>query len=329
MKKIKSLNCCILKKVFLCISLGFFSIGFAQIQYPNKSIRFIVPYPSGGGADIVARLIAQKLGALMGQSIIVDNKPGASTIIGTDLLAKSVPDGYTMGLVTDSHAINPSFFQKLPYDSIHDFEMISQMALVPLVLVANPSLKVKTLPELITLAKKLPGKISYASIGNGTPHNIAMEWLNLLAGIDLIHVPYKGIAPALSDVVTGQVSLMFTGTSTAGPYVKSGKLYDLAVSSAKRQSSFPDTPTVAEAAFPEFEFMTQYGAAFPAGTSKEIINRMNREISLVLSTNEVKEKLALMGVESAPSTPEDYLIYMKKQLNFFSKMIKLTGVKSD
>ena len=176
MKKIKSLNCCILKKVFLCISLGFFSIGFAQIQYPNKSIRFIVPYPSGGGADIVARLIAQKLGALMGQSIIVDNKPGASTIIGTDLLAKSVPDGYTMGLVTDSHAINPSFFQKLPYDSIHDFEMISQMALVPLVLVANPSLKVKTLPELITLAKKLPGKISYASIGNGTPHNIAMEW---------------------------------------------------------------------------------------------------------------------------------------------------------
>ncbi|UUZ71177.1 hypothetical protein LP415_18800 [Polaromonas sp. P1(28)-8] len=173
-------------------------------SYPNKPIRFIVPYPPGGGTDIVVRLVAAKMAQNMGQPVIIDNKPGASTIIGTDLLAKAAPDGYTIGLITDSHAINPTFFPKLPYDSIKDFEPVSQLVFVPLVLVANPALNIKTIPELIAAAKAKPGKLNYASIGNGTPHQLLMEWLKSMAGISITHIPYKGVGPAITDVVGGR-----------------------------------------------------------------------------------------------------------------------------
>ncbi|PUE56780.1 hypothetical protein B9Z36_09650 [Limnohabitans sp. Rim8] len=303
--------------------------ALAQAGYPNKPIRFIVPYPAGGGTDIVARLLAQKMTQSMGQPVVVENKPGASTLIGTEMLAKSAPDGYTLGLITDSHAINPSFFSKLPYDSVKDFSPVSQLVFVPLVMVAHPSLNVKTLPELIAAAKAKPGKINYASIGNGTPHNLSMEWVKSLAGIDMTHVPYKGVAPALTDLVAGQVDVMFTGSSSALPYVKAGRLNALAVSSAKRLDSFPDTPSVAEAALPEFDFMTWYGSAVPAGTPKEITQRLSREIGLALSQPDVKERLVSLGVVGAPSSPDEFAAFMRKETAALARLVKLTGVKAE
>ena len=301
----------------------------AQGGYPNKPIRLIVPYPPGGGTDIVARLVAQKMTQSMGQQVLVDNKPGASTIIGTDMVAKAPADGYTIGLVTDSHAINPNFFPKLPYDSVKDFAPVSQLVYVPLMMVAHPSLGVKTLRDFIALAKASPGKINYASIGNGTPHQLAMEWLKSLAGIALTHVPYKGVAPALADLVAGQVQVMFTGTSSAAPYVREGRLVPLGVSSAKRQPSFPDIPSVAEAGLPEFDFMTWYGVAAPAGTPREIVQRLSREIDAALNQPDVKERLAKLGVEGAPSSPEEFGAFMRKESISLAKMVRLTGVKPE
>jgi tripartite-type tricarboxylate transporter receptor subunit TctC len=303
--------------------------ALAQAGYPNKPIRFIVPYPAGGGADIVARMLAQKMTQSMGQPVLVENKPGASTLIGTEMLAKAAPDGYTLGLITDSHAINPSFFAKLPYDSVKDFSPVSQLVFVPLVMVAHPSLNVKTLPELIAAAKGKPGKINYASIGNGTPHNLSMEWVKSLAGIDMTHVPYKGVAPALTDLVAGQIDVMFTGSSSALPHVRSGRLNALAVSSAKRLNSLPDTPSVAESALPEFDFMTWYGSAVPAGTSKEITQRLSREIGLALSQPDVKERLVSLGVVGAPSSPEEFAAFMRKETASLARLVKLTGVKAE
>jgi tripartite-type tricarboxylate transporter receptor subunit TctC len=297
--------------------------------FPNKPIRFIVPYPPGGGTDIVARLIATKMSTSLGQPVVVDNKPGASTIIGTEQLAKAAPDGYTFGMVTDSHAINPVFFPKLPYDSVKDFEPVSQLVFVPLVMVAHPSLNVKTLPELIKAAKAKPGRINYASIGNGSPHQISMEWLKSMAGISMTHIPYNGVAPALTDLVAGQVDVMFTGTSSAGPYVKAGKLEALAVSSAKRQPTFPDTPSVAEQGLPDFDFMTWYGTALPAGTPPAIVQRMSQEVAAALNQPDVRERLAALGVVGAPSSPADFGAFIKSESLKLGRIVTATGVKPE
>lgn len=304
------------------------SASLAQ-TYPAKPIRFIVPYPPGGGADIVARLVAGKMTTSMGQPVVVDNKPGASTIIGTDMLAKSPPDGYTIGMITDSHAINQVFFPKLPYDSIKDFEPITQLVFVPLVLVAHPSLNVKNVQDLIAAAKAKPGKINFASIGNGTPHQISMEWLKSMGGISMTHIPYKGVAPALTDLVAGQVDVMFTGTSSALPYVKAGRLNALAVSSARRQPSFPDTPSVAESGLSEFDFMTWYGMAMPAGTPAAITFRINQEIASALNQSDVKERLATLGVVGAPSSPGDFSAFIKSESVKLARIVKTTGVKPE
>lgn len=303
--------------------------GVLAQSYPSKAIRFIVPYPPGGGSDIVARLLAAKMTTSLGQPVIVDNKPGASTIIGTEMLAKAPPDGYTIGMITDSHAINQLFFPKLPYDSIKDFEPITQLVFVPLVLVAHPSLNVKNVKELIAAAKAKPGKINYASIGNGTPHQISMEWLKSMGGISMTHIPYKGVAPALTDLVAGQVDIMFTGTSSALPYVKAGRLNALAVSSARRQPSFPDTPSVAESGLPEFDFMTWYGLAMPAGTPAAITQRINQEIASALSQPDVKERLAALGVVGAPSSPADFSAFIKSESVKLARIVKTTGVKPE
>ncbi|MBC7381144.1 MAG: tripartite tricarboxylate transporter substrate binding protein [Burkholderiaceae bacterium] len=318
------------RRMLLAGAAAFIAVSGALAQtYPSKAIRFIVPYPPGGGTDIVARLVAAKLTVSMGQPVVVDNKPGASTIIGTDMLAKAAPDGYTFGLITDSHAINPVFFPKLPYDSIKDFEPITQLVFVPLVLVAHPSLNVKTVGELIAAAKARPGKINYASIGNGTPHQISMEWLKSMAGISMTHIPYKGVAPALTDLVAGQVDVMFTGTSSAGPYVKAGRLNALAVSSAKRQPSFPDTLSVAESGLPEFDLMTWYGVTMPAGTPPAITQRLNLEITAALNQPDVKERLAALGVVGAPSSPAEFGAFIKSESLKLARIIKATGVKPE
>lgn len=221
------------------------------------------------------------------------------------------------------------FFPKLPYDSIKDFEPITQLVFVPLVLVAHPSLNVKTVQDLIAAAKAKPGKINYASIGNGTPHQISMEWLKSMAGISMTHIPYKGVAPALTDLVAGQVDVMFTGTSSAGPYVKAGRLNALAVSSAKRQPSFPDTPSVAESGLPEFDFMTWYGVAMPAGTPAAITQRINQEIASALNQPDVKERLAALGVVGAPTSRAEFGAFIKSESQKLARIVKATGVKPE
>jgi tripartite-type tricarboxylate transporter receptor subunit TctC len=311
------------------VSIGFAPKALAQ-SYPNKPIRFIVPYPPGGGTDIVARLIAAKMTLSMGQVVLVDNKPGASTIIGTEMLARAPADGYTIGFITSSHLINPLFFPKLPFDSIKDFEPISLLVSLPLVLVVHPSLNVKTISELIAAAKARPGKINYASIGNGTPHHLVAEWLKSMAVINMTHIPYKGVAPALNDLVAGQIDIMFTGTSSASPYVKAGKVIALAVSTAKREPSFPNTPTVAETTgLSEFDYTTWYGVSVPVGTPREVKRRLNQEIAAALNQPDVKETLASLGVVGTPSSPEEFGAFLKTEAQKITRIIKTSGIKQE
>lgn len=294
--------------------------------YPSRPIRFIVPYPPGGGTDVVARILTVHMSQSMGQPVVVDNKPGASTILGTDLLAKAPPDGYTIGLYT---TFDPVFFPKLPFDPFKDFEPISQIVAVPLVLVARSSLGVHSVQELVALAKSRPGKLNFASIGNGTPHQIAMEWLKSMAGIDMAHIPYKGVAPATADVAAGQVDVMFTGTSTAFPLAKTGKAVALAVSTAKRLTAFPDTPSVAESGYPEFDFLTWYGLAAPAGTPRDIVLRINRELAAALGQAETRTKFAGMGVVPTPTSPTEFSNFVRAEAQKLSHIIKITGVKPE
>ena len=316
-----------------CVGLmaGMLLIGAAAAQsWPNKPIRFIVPYPAGGGTDIVARMIAPKMAQALGQPVVVDNRPGASTIIGTEMLAKAAPDGYTIGMITDSHAMNPSFFKTLPYDSQKDFQPITRLVFVPLMLIAHPSLQVKSIQELLATAKAREGRINYASIGNGTPHYLAMEWFKSLTKLNATHVPYKGVAPAVTDVVGGQVDMMFTGMSSALPHVKTGKVVALGVSSAQRQPAAPEVPAVAEApGLSSFDFMTWYGLAAPAGTPPEIVARLNAEVTKALNEPDVKERLASLGVVGSPTSPSDFAAFMTTEARKVGEIIKVTGAKGE
>ena len=296
--------------------------------YPNKPIRLIVPYPAGGNTDVVARLVATQMGQKLGQAIVIDNKPGASTIIGTEMLARAAPDGYTLGLITDSHAINPMFFPKLPYDSEKDFELVSQLVAVPLVLLANPALNVRTVPELIALARSRPGKLNYASIGDGSAHHLLMEWFSVLAGVQMTHIPYKGVAPALNDLVGGQVDLMFSGTATIAQYTRTGKLVALGVTSSKRESSFPELPTIGEQNLPRFE-VTNLGFAIaaPAGTPRDIIVRLNQEIAAALALPAIRDRLESMGTVATPSSLADARSIIGRAVNQWARIIKESGVK--
>lgn len=311
----------------LCLALG---AQAAQAGWPDKPIRFIVPYPAGGGTDIVARAVGKKMADSLGQPVIIENRPGASTIIGTEAVARSEGDGYTIGLITDSHVLNPFFFgQKLPYDSQKDFAPVSQLVSVPFILVANPKAGVSTVGQLIEAAQAHPGKITYASIGNGTPHYLAMEWARAMAGIDLVHVPYKGVAPALADVVGGQVDVMFTGMSSGLPHVRSGRLKGLAVSGPQRSPIAPDIPTVAESGLDDFAFMTWYGVVAPASTPPELVARLGAELRKALQSPEIQDQFVKLGVEAAPSSPADFARFMQAESAKYERIIKLTGAKGE
>ena len=287
-----------------------------------------MPYPAGGNTDVVARLVATQMSQKLGQAIIIDNKPGASTIIGTEMLARAAPDGYTLGLITDSHAINPMFFPKLPYDSEKDFELVSQLVAVPLVLLAHPSLNVKTVPELIALAKARQGKLNYASIGDGSPHHLLMEWFSALVGVQMTHIPYKGVAQALNDLVGGQVDLMFSGTATIAQYTRTGKLLALGVTSSKREASFPEMPTIGEQNLPRFE-VTNLGFAIaaPAGMPRDIIVRLNQEIAAALAQPAIRDRLESMGTVATPSSLADARTSIGRAVSQWARIIKESGVK--
>ena len=301
----------------------------AAEPYPARPVRFVVAFPPGGGTDIIARSIAQKLGERLGQQVLVDNRPGAGGNIGTDIVAKSSPDGYTLLMGSAGPlAINASLFARMPFDP-KDLAPVTLAASTPNVLVVHPSLPAATVRELIALAKARPGEINFASSGHGTPAHLAGELFNSMAGVKLIHVPYKGAAPALADLLGGQVQLMFSTMPPALPHVKDGKLRALAVTSLKRSPAAPDLPTVDEIALPGFEANTWHGVVVPAGTPGAIVARLNREIVAILHLPDVVERLSGQGAEALGSTPEEFAAYIKSESVKWAKVVRDSGAKAE
>ena len=302
----------------------------AADAYPAKPVRFVVAFPPGGGTDIIARAIAQKLAERIAQQVVVDNRLGAGGNIGTDIVAKSAPDGYTMLMGSAGPlAINASLFGKMPFDPIKDLAPVTLAASTPNVLVVHPSLRAATVKELIALAKARPGEINFASSGHGTPAHLAGELFNSMAGVKMVHVPYKGAAPALADLLGGQVQLMFSTMPPALPHVKDGKLRALAVTSAKRSPAAPDIPTLDEIALPGFEANTWHGVVVPAGTPATIVARLNREIVAILHLPDVVERFSSQGAEALGSTPEEFAAYIRSETLKWAKVVRDSGAKAE
>jgi len=307
------------------------SLAFAQAPYPSKPIRIVVPFPAGGTTDILARAVAAKLTETTGQPAVVDNRPGAGGNIGAELVAKSAPDGYTflMGTV-GTHAINPSLYAKMPYDHVKDFAPVILVAGVPNVLVVNPALPVNSVQELIAYIKANPGKVNFASSGSGTSIHLSGELFKTMTGLQLTHVPYKGSAPALQDLVGGQVQIMFDNLPSSLALIKGGKLKALAVTSLERSSALPDVPTMAESGLPGFEASSWFGLLAPAGTPHDAIAKINGEVAKWLATPEAKEKLASQGAIAASGlTPEDFQKHIASETTKWAKVVKESGAKVD
>jgi tripartite-type tricarboxylate transporter receptor subunit TctC len=320
-----------LRSAALLLAAGLAAAGTAHADvYPSKPIRFVVAFPPGGGTDIIARSIAQKLSERLSQQVVVDNRPGAGGNIGTDIVAKSAPDGYTMLMGSAGPlAINASLFASMPFDPQRDLAPVTLAASTPNVLVVNPSLKVTTVTELIALAKANPGRINFASSGFGTPAHLAGELFNSMAGVKLVHVPYKGASPALADLLGGQVQLMFSTMPPALPHVKDGKLRALAVTSLKRSPAAPELPTMDEAALPGFEANTWHGVVLPAGAQAEVVTRLNREIVAILHLPDVVERLSAQGAEPVGSTPEEFAAYIRSETVKWAKVVRASGAKAE
>src|SRR6266487_3510119 len=283
----------------LLMGLGSFTAAAQDAKdYPTKPIRFIVPYPPAGGTDVVARILSEPLAAALGQPIIIDNRGGAAGNLGTDLAAKATPDGYTILFTLSSHTINPKLYDKLPFDVERDFVPVSLAALSPQILVAHPSVPANNIRELIALAKAQPGKLNYASVGTGSPGHIAGELFKLKTGVDMVHVPYKGGGPAVTDTLGGQVQLLFVSMPAALQHVRAGRLKALAVTSDKRSVAAPDIPTIAESGGPDCVVNSWYGALVPAKTSPAIVSKLQATFAKVLQLPEVKERLFAQGAEA-------------------------------
>ena len=318
------------ENVALALALCSCAVAAAADTYPAKPIRFVVPSSAGGGSDVLARMFAQKMTENWGQQVVIDNRIGANGIIGTEAAAKAPPDGYTIHLGNISTlAVNPHLYLKLPYDALRDFVPITLAATIPVVLVVHPSLPVKSVKELIALAKARPGQLNYASGGTGSAQHLPMEMLRVESGINIVHVPYKGLGPAFSDVLGGQVPMMFTGVSNVVPHMKTGRLRVLAIGSPKRSLTLPDVPTVAEAGVAGFDFDSWTGYLAPAGTPKEIIVKLHADITRTLGLPEVKDKLTTLGFDLAGGTPDAFATLIKNDIARFGKLIKAAGIQAE
>jgi tripartite-type tricarboxylate transporter receptor subunit TctC len=305
------------------------TLASAQPTYPQKPIRMIVPFPAGGGTDILARLVGQRMSEALGQQIITDNRAGAGGTIGTDLAAKAPADGYTIILVSGSHAINPGLYPKLPYDTVNDFSAISQIATSPGILVVHPALPVKSVRDLIALARSKPGQLNYASAGNGTPPHLAGELFKTMARVDMVHVPYKGNVPAFADMLAGLVSLSFPSMPSAVPHVKSGRLRALGLTTAKRSPAAPEIPTIAESGLPGYESTSWYGMLAPARTPPAVVTRLHEVIVSVLGSADMKEKLAAQGLDAVGNTPREFEGVIKSEITKWAKVIKASGARPE
>jgi len=303
--------------------------ALALAQYPTRAIRLVVPYPPGGGTDTVARPLAQKLTEQLKQPVIVDNRGGASEIIGTEVVAHAAADGYTLLMTTNAFAINVALHRTLPYHPARDFAPVARLITTPFMLVAHPGLKAANLGELIAAAKADPGKLNYASLGAGTPHHLAMEWLKQLAGVNIVAVPYKGVGPGLAAVMAGEVQMMMTGLTAGLVQVKAGKLRALALTTASRSPAVPEVPTVAESGFPGYEALAWYGILAPAATPPDVIARLNAEIGAALRAPDLRERLANIGVDAAPSTQAQLELLISKETERWAKVIEAAGIKPE
>jgi len=305
-------------------------VGTAHAQdYPNRPLRFVVPYPPGGATDIIARTLSQKLYEELGQQVIVDNRPGGGQILGTDIVAKAPPNGYAILLASVTHGINPGLIAKLPYDSLRDFTPVSMVATSPNVLVTNARLPVKTVKELITLAKAQPGQLNYASSGNGSGGHLAMELFRSMTGTVMTHVPYKGAGPALTDLIAGQVQLMFTSPLAALPHVRTGKLRVLGVGSTKRTEAAPELVTIAEAGVPGFDAPLWYAILGPAGVSDELVAKLNTSFKSILAMRDVRERFSSNGVDATWSTPAELATHIGREIEKWRKVIQSAGIRPD
>ena len=304
--------------------------GASAQSYPSKPVRLVSPYPPGGANDILARIIGQKLGENLGQQIVIENRGGATGNIGADYVAKAAPDGYTLLMGQASNlTINISLMSKMPYDPVKDLAPVTLVATTPNLLVVHPSLPVRTVKDLVALAKAKPGSVNYASSGSGSAGHLAGELFKRVAHIDMVHIPYKGAAPALTDVVAGQAQLYFTSPISAQPFVKGGRLRMVAVTSLARSPAMPDIPTVAESGYPDFDVVSWWGILTPAGASKDIIAKLHTEIVKVLAMAETRAKFADQGADVASNTPEQFAAYIKSEIAKWAKLIRDLGVKSE
>ena len=318
-------------KIIQAIAIALAASSF-QVQaqpYPNQPIRLIVPFAAGGPSDVLARAFSQKLGEDLGQPVIIDNKPGAGTNLAAEFVARSKPDGYTIFLMmVGTQAINETLYKKLSYNTVKDFAPITLVASSSLMLVANPSVPVKNTSELIAYAKANPGKVNFGSSGTGTPLHLGGELFNVQAGTDITHVPYKGAAPALTDVLGGQIQTAMIGTPAALPYVKSGKLTPIGVTSLKRSPNAPEVPAIAET-LPNFEVELVYALVAPAGTPNAIIKRLNTQMSTILNNPETKTQLASRGFDVQTSTPEQLGAYIKAEVTKWAPIVKKSGATAE
>jgi tripartite-type tricarboxylate transporter receptor subunit TctC len=301
----------------------------AQPAYPSKPVRLVVPFPAAGTTDLLARAAAQKLFEAWGQQVIVDNRPGAAGNIGAELVAKAPPDGYTLLMGTvGTHAINTSLYAKMPYDHVKDFTPVILVAGVPNVLVVNPGVPVNSVAELIAYAKANPGKLNFASSGSGTSIHLSGELFKTMTGVQITHVPYKGSAPALTDLIGGQVQLMFDNLPSSLAFIKAGKLRALAVTGATRAAALPETPTVADT-LPGFEASSWFGILAPAGTPRDIVLKINGEVAKWLASPDAREKLAAQGANVASGSPEDFAKHIQAETAKWAKVVKESGAKVD
>jgi tripartite-type tricarboxylate transporter receptor subunit TctC len=313
----------------IAIAFAAFSLQVQAQPYPNQPIRLIVPFAAGGPSDVLARAFSQKLGEDLGQPVIIDNKPGAGTNLAAEFVARSKPDGYTIFLMmVGTQAINETLYKKLSYNTVKDFAPITLVASSSLMFVANPSVPVKNASELIAFAKANPGKVNFGSSGTGTPLHLGGELFNVQAGTDITHVPYKGAAPALTDVLGGQIQTAMIGTPAALPYVKSGKLTPIGVTSLKRSPNAPEVPAIAET-LPNFEVELVYALVAPAGTPNAIIKRLNTQMSTILNNPETKTQLASRGFDVQTSTPEQLGAYIKAEVTKWAPIVKKSGATAE
>jgi tripartite-type tricarboxylate transporter receptor subunit TctC len=306
--------------------LAFAGADAAQQAYPNRPIRFIVPYAPAGPTDLLARLIGQKLSESLGQPVIVDNRPGGNTIIGTEALAKSAPDGYTIMMMAIAHAIIPNLLPT-PYDPIKSFAPVATVASGEIVLVLNPSVPANNLQELIALAKARPGQLNYASASTGGPLHLAAELFNLMTGVKTQHIPYKGAGPALTDVIGGQVQMLFSPADIAIPQIRSGKLKAIAISGKARSPALPQVPTFAESGLPGFTIKNWFGVLAPAGTPRPIIDKLSSEIGRILALPDIQERLVGQGMDPFVSSPEQFAALIETEVALYGRIIKTANIK--